>query len=171
MSAKKKDLVFISIVACFSITILCLNPSVKSENVLMLEAILNSIFNASLIYIITGYLYQDEHVSRNMISAALISYVLLTLLWTNIYMLIELMYPNSFTVSHDIIMENPSILKYFSFVTITTLGFGDISPVSSQARTLTILEAFTGQMYLAILIARLVAIHTSQTSEKKDLTL
>ena len=65
-------------------------------------------------------------------------------------------------------MADTSIFRYFSFVTITTLGYGDISPVTSQARNLTVLEAFAGQMYLAILIARLVAIHTSQTNDRHN---
>ncbi len=166
VSVKKRDLVLILIITCLSIIMLCLNVFFEKGNILFIRAILNIVFNASLVFIITGYFYQAKQVSKNTISAALIAYVLLTLLWTNLYLLVEIMYPNSFTIPHEIIMEDPSILKYFSFVTITTLGFGDISPLSSQAQTLTVLEAFIGQMYLAVLIARLVAIHTSQTIEK-----
>ena len=51
------------------------------------------------------------------------------------------------------------ILIYYSFVTLTTMGYGDISPVHAVARSLTILEALTGQLYLAITLARLVALH------------
>ena len=51
------------------------------------------------------------------------------------------------------------ILIYFSFSTLTTLGYGDIVPAASFARTLTWMEAATGQLYLAILIARLVGLH------------
>ena len=52
-------------------------------------------------------------------------------------------------------------LLYFSFVTLTTLGFGDITPVSPLAQTLTWLEAVAGQLYLAILLARLVSLHVA----------
>jgi hypothetical protein len=47
---------------------------------------------------------------------------------------------------------------YFSFVTITTLGYGDIAPVSLLARSLTIVQALVGQVYIAIVIARLVSL-------------
>ena len=47
---------------------------------------------------------------------------------------------------------------YFSYVTLTTLGYGDITPVSSAARNLSVLEAITGQLYLAVLIARLIGL-------------
>jgi voltage-gated potassium channel Kch len=48
---------------------------------------------------------------------------------------------------------------YFSYTTLTTLGYGDIVPVSQIARTLATLEAITGQLYLAVLVARLVGLH------------
>lgn len=52
-------------------------------------------------------------------------------------------------------------LVYFSFVTLTTLGYGDISPASFGARTLVTLEALVGQLYLVILIARLVSLEVA----------
>lgn len=53
--------------------------------------------------------------------------------------------------------------SYYSFVTITTLGYGDVTPVSTQARSLALLEAVLGQLYIAILIARLVGSHLAQS--------
>ncbi|MDA3918627.1 MAG: potassium channel family protein [Deltaproteobacteria bacterium] len=73
-----------------------------------------------------------------------------------------------FTIASEAIKASPSVLNYFSFVTITTLGYGDIAPVSVQARHLAVFEAFVGQMYVAILIARLVAIHTAQVPANKE---
>ncbi len=52
---------------------------------------------------------------------------------------------------------------YYSFVCLTTTGYGDIGPLSEVARTLSILESVTGQMYLAILIARLVSLEVAQS--------
>ncbi len=54
-------------------------------------------------------------------------------------------------------------LVYFSFVTLTTLGYGDISPVSASARTLVTVEALVGQLYLVILIARLVSLEIAHS--------
>lgn len=58
-----------------------------------------------------------------------------------------------------------SIFIYYSFVTLTTLGYGDITPVGTGARTLSWMESVVGPLYLAILIARLVAI---QVAEGRD---
>ena len=52
----------------------------------------------------------------------------------------------------------PNVLTYFSFVTLTTVGYGDISPVSPAARTLAWTEAVTGQFYLAVIVAGLVSV-------------
>jgi len=58
--------------------------------------------------------------------------------------------------------ENPGVYEYFSFVTLTTLGYGDISPASETARNLAWIEAMTGQLYLAIFIAGLVGQHLAE---------
>jgi len=55
------------------------------------------------------------------------------------------------------ISQSPAEWMYFSFVTLTTLGYGEITPLSTPARSLAIGEALTGQLYLAVLLARLVA--------------
>ncbi|HMF13670.1 MAG TPA: potassium channel family protein, partial [Gemmataceae bacterium] len=55
-----------------------------------------------------------------------------------------------------------------SFVTLTTLGYGDIVPVSPIARTLASLEAITGQLFLAVLVARLVGLHIAESLEQKQ---
>jgi hypothetical protein len=61
----------------------------------------------------------------------------------------------------------PTAVLYFSFATLTTLGYGDIVPVSAIARTLATLEAITGQLYLAVLVARLVGLHIAESLEHK----
>ncbi len=58
-------------------------------------------------------------------------------------------------------------LSYYSFVTLTTLGFGDISPLTVAARRLTTAEAVVGQLFLTIFIARLVGLHLAERMEKK----
>ena len=167
VSSKKAHFILILIISGLRIVLFCYTLFVSSENLLIIDIILQIIFFSCLIFIIGGYFYRYDSVSRNTISAALICYILLVLLWSDLYFLVELKFPNSFTVAHEAIKASPAILGYFSFVTITTLGYGDISPVSEQARNLAVFEAFVGQMYVAVLIARLVAIHTAQASAKK----
>ena len=57
-------------------------------------------------------------------------------------------------------------MVYYSFVTLTTLGYGDIVPVSPSARALATLEALTGQLYLTVLVARLVGLHITHSSRR-----
>lgn len=168
VSSEKAHFILILTIIGLRIGLLFCTPFVSSEYLLIMGIVLRIIFFTCLIFIIGGYFYKYDSVSRNTISAALICYILLVLLWSDLYFLIELKFPNSFTIAHEAIKASPQILNYFSFVTITTLGYGDISPVSPQARNMAVLEAFVGQMYVAILIARLVAIHTTQVSEKKE---
>ena len=167
VSSKKEHFILILIISGLRIVLYCYTLFTGNENLLIIDIVLKIIFHTCLIFIIGGYFYKYESVSRNTISAALICYILLVLLWSDLYFLVELKFPNSFTIAHEAIKASPSILSYFSFVTITTLGYGDISPVSDQARNLAVFEAFIGQMYVAVLIARLVAIHTAQVAAKK----
>jgi hypothetical protein len=167
VSSKKEHFILLLILSGLRIVLFCYTLFTSSENLLIVDIVLQIIFNVCLIFIIGGYFYKDDRVSRNTIAAAMICYILLVLLWSDLYFLVELKFPNSFTIAHEAIKASPPILSYFSFVTITTLGYGDISPVSAPARNLAVCEAFIGQMYVAILIARLVAIHTAQVSAKK----
>jgi hypothetical protein len=167
-SAKQKSWIVILILAFLSFILFWLKLFFTSEMILRVDIILKILFYICMIFIITRDFYKSDSVSRDTISAALIGYLLLILFWANLYFFLELLYPNSFTVTHEAILSDPSILRYFSFVTITTLGYGDIAPITSQARSLAVSEAFIGQMYVAVLIARLVGIHTAQALEKKN---
>jgi Na+/H+-dicarboxylate symporter len=63
--------------------------------------------------------------------------------------------------------EHTTTALYFSFVTLTTLGYGDITPVSTAARMLATIQAVIGQMYLTVLVARFVGMHISQAGERR----
>jgi hypothetical protein len=82
-------------------------------------------------------------------------------------LLVETAQPGSFYVSSAQNLDhmiNWSDLMFFSFVTLTTLGYGDITPVTSAARSLAVIEAVFGVLYNAILIARLVGLYRPPTS-------
>jgi len=110
---------------------------------------------------------QDREVSGDTIAGAVAGYFLLGIGWSYIYGMIEMLQPGSFSIGGAQLAGSAHIgpllrhLLYHSFVTLTTLGYGDLVPVSVLARNLCILEAVAGQFYLAILIARLVAVHTA----------
>jgi hypothetical protein len=99
-------------------------------------------------------------VNAERIYAALSTYVLIGLALGVVYWLLETSAPGSLAVASGQPLTLGRAL-YFSFVTLATLGYGDIVPVSEPASWLAILEAMGGQMYLAVLVARLVSLHAA----------
>ncbi len=101
------------------------------------------------------------------LEGAIAVYLLFGVGWAHAYHLTGLLHPGSFNIPSG---EIPSPLDwaYFSFITLTTVGYGDITPVKPIARTLAMGEALTGQLYLAVLIARLVAMEVISWQEKAN---
>ncbi|OPY07372.1 MAG: Ion channel [Syntrophus sp. PtaB.Bin001] len=105
------------------------------------------------------YLARQEEVTADMIMAGASEYMLIGVLWAFLYMLVEAEYPGSFSFAGQ---KDRSGFIYYSFVTLTTTGYGDLLPVSDQARSLAILETITGQLFIAITVARLVGLYTAK---------
>ncbi len=108
-------------------------------------------------------------INGNKILGAICLYLLMGLIWAIIYTLVELSFANSFgnLNSNQWFILFPDFV-YFSFVTITTLGFGDIAPQLPLARFLVYLEAIVGQFYLAILVASLVGASMSSLTKHHE---
>jgi voltage-gated potassium channel len=100
------------------------------------------------------------------IVGAICVYVLIGLAWAKIYETLDDIAPGSFRFPADTAWATPSLLRYgyFSFVTLATLGYGDVTPVTAMAGTLAWMEAISGQLYLAITISRLVALSMADSS-------
>ena len=109
-----------------------------------------------------------KQIAVEQISAALSAYLLFGLVWGLAYFLLESALPGSlsFGAGPDDARLGTSI--YFSFVTLTTLGYGDILPLSDQARALAYVEAGIGQIYLAVLVGKLVGMHVSHSSAHQN---
>lgn len=91
---------------------------------------------------------------RHRIAAAVAVYLIFGILWARFYETVYLVNPDAFSFEGK---PNPFSLIYFSFVTLMTIGYGDIVPVSIAARSLAILEGVVGQLYIVILITSLVS--------------
>ena len=105
-----------------------------------------------------------NNISANRIVGAICVYLMLGVIWALCYALLETMVPGSFkglTEQAASSSWNPDWV-YFSFVTLTTLGYGDISPLTYSARALSYFEAIVGQFYLAVLVAGLVGAYLSE---------
>ncbi len=90
------------------------------------------------------------------------AYLLLAVFWTVAGMMIESLAPGSFSTGAQTPRAGWIDLLYFNLVTLTTLGYGDVLPVTPVARVWSALEAALGTLYLTILIARLVSLYTSR---------
>ena len=97
----------------------------------------------------------------NRVVGALCIYLLLGVLWAVLFAFVELVEPTAFLDRGREVGGPIEHFLYYSFVTLTTLGYGDITPVHPVARTLAYLEAVIGQLYIAVLIAGLVGRHVA----------
>lgn len=110
-------------------------------------------------------------VDLNRIAGSICIYLMAGFIWAYLYAFQVLMEPGSFKgVTAVTLQEKLPELAYHSFVTLTTLGYGDITPVTPFARVLVNLEAIFGQFYIAILVAALVGIHITSRTESKNAT-
>ena len=128
----------------------------------ILEELFGVLFFGYAVFIIIKRVARSTDVTRETIFAAVVAYLLIALMWAFAYMILELMVPGSFSHPGESIRAETMRFEYFSFVTITTLGYGDITPVTRLARSLCIIEAVIGQLYLVVLVAWLVGMHVSQ---------
>jgi hypothetical protein len=114
-------------------------------------------------YEILTFVWKQAEVTKAVIYASLVGYLLLAVTWSYLYLLVEALLPGSFEAVAEIGREGHHMaFLYYSFVTITTLGYGDITPTTEIARSVTILEAVIGQLYMVVLVAWLVGMHVSR---------
>ena len=116
--------------------------------------------------------FGEETVTMDTLSAALCVYLLMGYTWGSLYGLMYTFAPGAFhlpvewppAAEQGIARDVPlNLLTYFSFMTLTTVGYGDVLPISGSVRAAVIVEAVLGHFYLAVLVARLVGLHIADT--------
>lgn len=115
-------------------------------------------------YIVVAQVFRGGRVTSMRIQGALAVYLLFGLAWANAYELVESAYHGMAFYTQEP-MGSVSAWVYYSFVTLTTVGYGDVVPINRVARMLAIGEAMTGQIYLTVLVARLVALQVESRHE------
>jgi hypothetical protein len=110
------------------------------------------------VIVVAARTYRPGPVSYHRIQGAIAVYLLFGLLWAQAYELLQHLRPESFSGAINQTAGSQTWI-YYSFVTLTTMGYGDITPVHPLARSLAIAEAVTGQLYIAVTLARLMALH------------
>jgi hypothetical protein len=139
-----------------------LRPDVVPVEFFLVTALLFVIF---VILRFLAFILRAPRVNSEVLCAGLSTYLLLGLLWSFAYRLVSEIDPHAFAITVSAIPNEPIVgykALYFSLITLSTVGYGDIVPVSNVARMLAAMEAMTGTLFIAVLIARLVALYSSQ---------
>jgi hypothetical protein len=131
-----------------------------------LWVVLNSVAAVALLgFVMTVLLtviLREDNVTVDTIFGGICVYLLLGVGWAEAYQLLESVHPGSFDLGWAETAQpvrEGLLFSYFSFATLTTLGYGDIVPTTAEAQALVILESVAGRLFLAIFIARLVGLH------------
>jgi hypothetical protein len=134
-----------------------------------LNAGLSLIYIAFLLAMVAVQVFGEGRVTRHRVRGAIVVYLLLGALWALLYQVVALTIPQAFRLPEGIIAGDPDALQrmmtYFSFITLTTTGYGDITAVHPVARTLVMLEALVGQLYPAIVLGWLVSLAVMHQKE------
>ncbi len=134
---------------------------------MLIIRVIYSLFVLAALVTINRTIFSVKKVNGDTIKGGISVFFLIGIVWALVYNIVYLLDANAFSAS----IEATNLLDsmfYFSFTTLTTLGYGDITPVSDLARTLANLEAITGMMYPSIFIARLVGLYTAQEMSEGD---
>lgn len=136
---------------------------IESTVILMAAQIFGILFVGFTIHCLIRFIFTEKEVTKEVIYAAVVVYLLLAIVWAFAYLILEFFNRGSFSYPAGQLPDFFHFL-YFSCVTITTLGYGDVLPLTQEAGSLAILEAVSGQMYLVVVVAWLVGMHVSRRS-------
>lgn len=173
-SKKKSSLVIASAIALPAMALIWLDHFDPSTSFAVPRYVLAILFFTYIGGTILSHVLKTERVTFDKICAALCSYLLLGLIFAILYSFLEFRNPGMFLVGGQVLRQgDPRAFYgeglgqaiYFSFTTLTTLGYGDITGGTPVAKNLSVLEAIIGQIYLVVLVARLVALEISHSSK------
>jgi hypothetical protein len=142
------------------------------ENTIFIDTALLSIL---LVFFVGSFhmsykqILMSKEVDQNMIIGSLVLYLLLGLIWSILYLLLIMIFPDGFNGLEPISWrENFTRVTYFSFVTLTTLGYGDISPKNSITQFFVYTEAIVGVFYMATFVSSIVSARLNHHNTKKS---
>ncbi|MHC4291986.1 MAG: ion channel [Planctomycetota bacterium] len=143
----------------FNLVVFLTAKDLEEEGVLVLLFLYAVFFFLAIVILITK-ISSGTTVSEDTIKGGISIYFLLGLFWAVLYMIMLTFDPNALT---NVPKETAGLdCYYYSFATLTTLGYGDITPVADYAKILAILEAVAGPVYLAIFVAQIIGMNIAQ---------
>ncbi|MEI8309576.1 MAG: ion channel [Verrucomicrobiota bacterium] len=158
------------------ILVLMFGGVVTHHSWIPVQLIVQILFLSYVLRIVVRSVFRAKIITSDILCGAVSVYLLVGVLAGLVFVLIEYFSPGSFRVSNwttDPVTQQASFIKdpgwllYFSFVTLTTVGYGDVLPASAVARSASVLVAVIGQVLLMVQIARLVGMHVAQETESK----
>ena len=128
-----------------------------------------TVYYALLIYSFIQQIKNAQRVSSNILFATFCLYLIIGMFWGVLYTLLHEIHPEAYS---GILLESQSdpihLFNYFSFVTLTTLGYGDITPQTAGAASICQMEAIVGQFFTAVVVAWLVGMHVSSRHDNEQ---
>jgi voltage-gated potassium channel len=150
-----------------------LSVSDSELNVAYVDNLTNILYFGLICTFLARYIFGAPRVTLEVIYAAMCLYMVMAVLWAAIYTNLQLFYVDAFTFYGQTAAEAGihkedlfQSMLYYSFVTLSTLGYGDIIPVHRVAQNWAAMEAMIGQFFIAIVIARLVSMYTIEKTTK-----
>jgi len=157
------------ILAIFGVALSILNFFLESTSTQLLSLLIVLLFCVLSAVIAMKQILFSGRISANKLVGSVCIYLLIGVIWALLYILVDMLTVGAFR-GLSIQTENQQSWDYiyFSFVTLTTLGYGDISPLNEVARSMVYMEAICGQFYIAILVASLVGALMSDRLHNKN---
>ena len=177
VSDKRRLLLFFSVLAISAISAMWYAYWFPGYSIAVAANLIDLLFLILVVAAILAHVFSSRRITRETIAGAICAYLLIGAMWANVFSIVENVTPGSFadnSIEADAasgpepIRDQANRFTYFSFVTLTTLGYGDITPLTQPAKNLAALEAIFGQLYLAVLIARLIGQQVQPDKENED---
>lgn len=164
LTADRKKAIIVLIIAVPFVILDGLNVFFTNHLLTIVAFSFGTILYFYIVVLLVTTLLSIKVITADLIFCAISIYLIIGIMWAGIYSVLEGITPGSFSETND--------LLYFSFVTLTTVGFGDVAPLSVLTRRLAVFEAAMGSIYMAVIIAMIVGRYMSmqveQTSESKS---
>jgi hypothetical protein len=159
------------------ILLLILGILITHHAVALTQIVAQILFLGYVLVFIEREVFHCREVTNDILCGAVCVYVLFGIVAGFIFLFIEYVAPGSFLISNlgvnpiqqeNLFIHEPGWLLYFSFVTLTTVGYGDVLPANAVARSAAVLVAVIGQILLMVQIARLVGLHVARGSDSTN---
>ena len=160
VSWKRSTAVLVSVSAAAALVVRWTARFVPSLDLTVWTTTSSLVTEVLLAAIVLARVFQGGRINRQRIEGAVAAYLLIGVIWADAYELVALSVPGAFAGTRAAGATLHDFL-FFSFVTLTTVGYGDITPVIPVSRSLANVEALIGQLYPAILLARLVSLEAT----------